>query len=179
VFIDSIQAMTLSYKTAHAPSEAKTIRIAFEPPLSGYEEVKPRLLSLKLDAEESLGMVPRPHISSFRIPKQVFTQTGPLMAFLLYTTYGTSEAINWLRVNVGGQRTIIGVWWFVVIVHSLESLYTLVLCRRHRTGWVNGVSAFAAALIEMLMKDDSSSSSLVLSSLELQFGLTCGGESSE
>ena len=39
----------------------KQLTILFEPPLSGYEEVKPRLLSMKLDAEEALGMVRSVH----------------------------------------------------------------------------------------------------------------------
>lgn len=47
--------MTLKFTTkANVTKEA---RIAFEPPLSGYEEVKPRLLEMKVNAEEALGMV--------------------------------------------------------------------------------------------------------------------------
>jgi len=134
------QAMTLSYKLTASPSNDQSLRITFDPSLSGYDEVKPRLLSMKLDAEESLGMVPRPQLKSFHLPvKQIATQTGPLMLFLIYTTYGTSKEINWLRNIVGGERTIVGVWWFVTIVHSLEGLYTLHLCRKHRTGLVNGL----------------------------------------
>jgi len=37
--------------------EKSQVSIPFNPPLSGYEEVKPRLLGMKLDAEEALGMV--------------------------------------------------------------------------------------------------------------------------
>lgn len=134
------QAMTLSYKLTASPSTEQTLRITFDPSLTGYDEVKPRLLSMKLDAEESLGMVPRPQIKSFHLPiKQIATHVGPLMLFLIYTTYGTSKQINWLRNIVGGERTIVGVWWFVVVVHGLESLYTLHLCRKHRTGFVNGL----------------------------------------
>lgn len=49
--------MDISYQTP-SPGDGKiSIRIKFEPPLSGYEEVKPRLLSMKADAEEALGMV--------------------------------------------------------------------------------------------------------------------------
>ena len=47
--------MNLEYKTKGG--ETKEVRIAFDPPLAGYEEVKPRLLSMKAGAEESLGMV--------------------------------------------------------------------------------------------------------------------------
>jgi len=134
------QGMTLSYKLAASPSTEQSLRVKFDPPLSGYDEVKPRLLSMKLDAEESLSMVPRPQIKSFHLPiKEIVTKPGPLMVFLIYTTYGTSKGITWLRNAVGGERTIVGVWWFVVVVHGLEGLYTLHLCRKHRTGFVNGL----------------------------------------
>jgi hypothetical protein len=49
--------MDISYKTPSSGGEKISIRIEFEPPLSGYEEVKPRLLSMKANAEEALGMV--------------------------------------------------------------------------------------------------------------------------
>jgi hypothetical protein len=37
--------------------EEKQIKVMFDPPLLGYEEVKPRMIGMKADAEESLGMV--------------------------------------------------------------------------------------------------------------------------
>jgi hypothetical protein len=43
--------------------EEKQVRVTFDPPLLGYEEVKPRMIGMKLDAEESLGMVSRSHPS--------------------------------------------------------------------------------------------------------------------
>ena len=48
------QGMTLSYQSKSGKSQ---VRVEFDPPLLGYDEVKPRLLSMKADAEESLGMV--------------------------------------------------------------------------------------------------------------------------
>lgn len=48
--------MDLSYQVKN-DSKWKDISIEFDPPLSGYEEVKPRLLQMKADAEEGLGMV--------------------------------------------------------------------------------------------------------------------------
>lgn len=50
------QAMTLSYVTKGSNSLSE-IKIPFDPPLLGYEEVKPRLLAMKVDAEEALGIV--------------------------------------------------------------------------------------------------------------------------
>lgn len=49
--------MDIGYQTPSSADGKVPIRIKFEPPLSGYEEVKPRLLSMKADAEEALGMV--------------------------------------------------------------------------------------------------------------------------
>ena len=48
--------MTLSYVEKGTDSK-KQVTVSFDPPLSAYEEVKPRLLDMKLDAEEALGMV--------------------------------------------------------------------------------------------------------------------------
>lgn len=48
--------MTLLYKVKDN-ADKKSVRISFDPPLAGYEEVKPRLLAMTADAQESLGMV--------------------------------------------------------------------------------------------------------------------------
>ncbi|KAG2356731.1 hypothetical protein BDR07DRAFT_1463885 [Suillus spraguei] len=39
--------------------QSNTTRVSFDPLLSGYEEVKTRLLSMKAEAQEGLGMIPR------------------------------------------------------------------------------------------------------------------------
>ena len=62
----STQGMNISYRTPSSGNEKISVRIEFEPPLSGYEEVKPRLLSMKADAEESLGMVRVAAAATFR-----------------------------------------------------------------------------------------------------------------
>ena len=49
--------MTLAYTTSTGKHE---IRVPFEPRLSGYEDVKPTLIRMKIAAEEALGMVCRP-----------------------------------------------------------------------------------------------------------------------
>lgn len=48
--------MTLTY-AVKGSGDKKQVRIEFDPPLAGYNEVKPRLLNMKVDAEEALGMV--------------------------------------------------------------------------------------------------------------------------
>lgn len=49
--------MTLLYKVKGQLDPEKSVRVDFDPPLAGYEEVKPRLLAMTADAQESLGMV--------------------------------------------------------------------------------------------------------------------------
>jgi hypothetical protein len=51
--------MTLSYITSDSATP-KSVRIPFDPPLLAYDEVKPRLIAMKLDAEEDIGMVRSP-----------------------------------------------------------------------------------------------------------------------
>ena len=130
--------MVLSYKIKGVQVE-KTVSVTFDPPLAGYEEVKPRLLSLKLDAEESLGMTPRPQLTTFVLPKRAWTHTGPLIVLLIYTTFN-GIGTGWLKAIVGGDPTVRFCWWLLVVSHGLESLYTFYLCQRHGTGLVIGVS---------------------------------------
>lgn len=49
------QVMTLTY-SVKGSSDKKQAVIPFDPPLLGYEEVKPRLLEMKVNAEVALGM---------------------------------------------------------------------------------------------------------------------------
>jgi hypothetical protein len=50
------QGMDLTYITKSNPNP-QPVRIAFDPPLAGYEEVKPRLLAMRADADEAMGEV--------------------------------------------------------------------------------------------------------------------------
>ena len=52
-----LQGMNLEYKTKNSSNRPEIVRIEFDPPLLGYEEVKPRLLGMKADADEALGIV--------------------------------------------------------------------------------------------------------------------------
>ena len=65
--------MDIRYQTSSSGDERISVRIEFEPPLSGYEEVKPRLLSMKADAEEALGMV-RANATNNKVPAGSFTR---------------------------------------------------------------------------------------------------------
>jgi hypothetical protein len=78
--------MTISYRTPSSGNEKISVRIQFEPPLSGYEEVKPRLLSMKADAEESLGMVtavvPSSDRSLTRFSRSLFHRSPSLQSLV-------------------------------------------------------------------------------------------------
>ena len=51
--------MSLTYQPKGSAA-SKEVRVEFDPPLAGYEEVKPRLMEMKAVAEEQLGMVRTP-----------------------------------------------------------------------------------------------------------------------
>ena len=45
--------MNLTYKVRGLVGQTHAVRVTFQPPLSGYEEVKPRLLGMTADAYEA------------------------------------------------------------------------------------------------------------------------------
>lgn len=61
------KGMDMTYTTKSGGGK-KEIRVPFNPPLAGYDEVKGRLLQMKVDAEDALGMVryPSPPLSFLR-----------------------------------------------------------------------------------------------------------------
>ncbi|KIJ46595.1 hypothetical protein M422DRAFT_165006 [Sphaerobolus stellatus SS14] len=134
--------MTLAYVLKGG--EKKEVSIKFDPPLAGYEEVKPRLQEMKLDAEESLGMVKRPPITAFELRREAFI-TLVVMAFLLYVTFSYSQPTStiwnfdpWLRNTVGPTSMKLS-WGIVIFLHSLEALYVASVCKRHSTGLALGL----------------------------------------
>lgn len=72
--------MDLEYKLKDTALKSSTlkpqvVRVEFDPPLLGYEEVKPRLLGMKVDADSALGTV-RPIPQLALLPQ--LTQTSPV-----------------------------------------------------------------------------------------------------
>lgn len=94
--------MVLTYKLEHSKTgveDPSSVAVSFVPPLFGYEEVKPRLMQMKSEAEEALGMV---SYSSFLLQEDAFhelillfqiktpalkTYTFPSAAFPTFLTY--------------------------------------------------------------------------------------------
>ena len=104
--------MDLTYQLKGS-GESRNVRITFDPPLAGYEEVKPRLMNMKGEAEEALGMVrtpPSPPLSplpgltpprppQIRAPQvtefslsNTYTTTAVAVTFLVYCTLAAEYA---------------------------------------------------------------------------------------
>ncbi|EMD38741.1 hypothetical protein CERSUDRAFT_112464 [Gelatoporia subvermispora B] len=141
------KGMSLTYKTKANGDKRTEIRIPFDPPLAGYEEVKPRLLGMKVDAEEAMGMIRAPKVTTFELPSQVLI-TASLMLFLFYTTFAPGpDSLNYSSVFAPGHglRSILPPWvlpssWGLMItVHSLEALYTLNVARKHDMDFTIGM----------------------------------------
>lgn len=153
------KGMSLTYTTS---SGKQDIRVPFDPPLAGYEEVKPRLLGMKVDAEEALGMVcedytavgllltlsfvqtKAPQISNFQWHDSFYKIAyafGPLALLtvlpgptsLLGPAAPTYILVEYVRENVIGPKAIAYLWGISFGIHALEGLYTLHLCRKHKT----------------------------------------------
>ncbi|KAG2087919.1 uncharacterized protein F5147DRAFT_727407 [Suillus discolor] len=145
--IDS-KDMTLVYKLKSGQSN--TSRVSFDPPLSGYEEVKPRLLSMKAEAQEGLGMLKAPQITTFRIPRtSVFT--GILLFAYFYFLSPPAPDTTFLSVPVTTvnaffspahafrNATGLGLSFrtacaIFCTIHGAETFYTWSLCRQYVKG---------------------------------------------
>jgi len=141
------KAMMLSYQTK-AGSAKKDVRIEFDPPLSGYDEVKPRLLQMKVEAEEALGMAPAPHVKTFRVPFMVLT-TASLMGTLSYITWApgpSSPYYSTLFYPGHAARlalpswAVAASWMFLLPTHALEAIYVFTLCRKFTTPFFVGLA---------------------------------------
>ncbi|KAJ3570705.1 hypothetical protein NP233_g4231 [Leucocoprinus birnbaumii] len=65
----------------------KEVYIPIEPPLRGYEDVKPRLLEMKAFAQEGLGMIKAPHITAFEVTRDIRISAAVMLttAYLAYS----------------------------------------------------------------------------------------------
>ncbi|KAH9057367.1 hypothetical protein EDB87DRAFT_1675754 [Lactarius vividus] len=150
--IDS-KGMNLEYNTKNVVNRPQIVHIEFDPPLLGYEEVKPRLLSMKADADEALGIVKAPQITHFEMPFQIWITSSLLILFI----YGTCMPSNpkgafwWLastlRPRVFPDGFFPVTWVIVVIIHVGEGLYATTLARKHRMPWNIAAAWVASATI--------------------------------
>jgi len=148
--IDS-KGMNLEYNTKDSPKRPQIVHIEFDPPLLGYEEVKPRLLGMKADADEALGIAPQ--ITHFEMPFQIWI-TSSLLLLLIYGTCmpSNSQGVFWwlarkLRPGVFPDALFTASWVFVIVVHAGEGLYATTLAHKHRMSWSVGAAWVASATI--------------------------------
>ncbi|KAI0313797.1 hypothetical protein OF83DRAFT_1165454 [Amylostereum chailletii] len=162
ISIDS-KGMDLTYQVK-ANAQPKPVRVEFDPPLLGYEEVKPRLLAMKADADEALGTAKTPQISTFRLPRTVW-QTGVLVALLIYTTLAPTNdpspvwlPANALRSTIARPLVIQASWGLVAVAHLLEGLYATSLARKHQmppfvaASYIMGITVFGYPILFDLRK---------------------------
>ncbi|KAF9262174.1 hypothetical protein L218DRAFT_960571 [Marasmius fiardii PR-910] len=121
----------------------KDVRVAIEPPLSGYDDVKPRLLEMKAFAQEGLGMIKAPIISTFEYPPKA-TPAFILMALLIYFGYAPRSSTSPVFMPAQLAAPYVGripeyTLKVILGIHVFESLYIARLCQKHRTGFTVGL----------------------------------------
>ncbi|OAX33438.1 hypothetical protein K503DRAFT_775610 [Rhizopogon vinicolor AM-OR11-026] len=140
--IDS-KGMTLLYKLKSG--ESKTIRVPFDPLLSKYEDVKPRLLGMKAEAQEGLGMLKTPQLTTFRLPPlalasalvsltyfYLFSPPSPGTTFLdipVSTMDAFFSPAHAFRSATGFGLSFRTACTILGSMHAAETLYTWSLCR--------------------------------------------------
>ena len=118
--------------------EKQSTTITFNPPLAGYDAVKPRLLEMKAIAQEKLGMIKTPHLTSFQFPRPDYIPIA-FTAALCYLTFFPETSLATSANNLLGSSTVPRTFQMIAVLHALESLYTIHLCWKHKTGFVAGV----------------------------------------
>ncbi|KAL5638903.1 hypothetical protein ACGC1H_003311 [Rhizoctonia solani] len=130
--IDST-SMTLEYVVG---GKTQQTNVVFDPPIEVYDEVKPRLIAMREEALEGVGMVNQPTVSVYQLPTlRLGSSTSSLMLLLAYTTFASAPSIGaQLRALVGGPTVMKWIWGFTVAIHAAEAVYMAGLCKRHKTG---------------------------------------------
>ncbi|KAF9005144.1 hypothetical protein BDQ17DRAFT_1353906 [Cyathus striatus] len=122
--------------------ENKTVNINFKPPLADYEAVKPRLLEMKALAQEGLGMIKVPRVTTFKFP--LLDSTVPLVVVVLYWYFAPINS-SVFSVPAVAMRTYASdtfvdyLFYALVLAHGGESLYAMGLCWKYRTPFTVGV----------------------------------------
>ncbi|KAG6332974.1 hypothetical protein ID866_6117 [Astraeus odoratus] len=147
------KGMSLSYKLESGGNGQ--VHVPFQPPLAGYDEVKPRLLSMKADAQEGLGMIKTPQLTTFEVPVSI----APWMTYLLsvyvtcYPPPGTPLQLPFTSFQIpasitdvvfaparisadmlGFRPTLKTIAMITLGIHAVEALYVWSLCRRYVRG---------------------------------------------
>ncbi|KAJ7187015.1 hypothetical protein C8R46DRAFT_1058590 [Mycena filopes] len=127
----------------------KAVRVVLDPPLSGYEDVKPRLLEMKALAQEGLGMLPL--LTTFHLPRSVLTTLIPIAA-LFYCTFFPRHSTGALFaparfVHHYVHGTLLAViWGFMCSIHAAETVYTVSMMRKHAGNFSTGLGYIAGTI---------------------------------
>ncbi|KAF8198340.1 hypothetical protein K438DRAFT_1824228 [Mycena galopus ATCC 62051] len=122
----------------------KEVRVVLDPPLSGYEDVKPRLLEMKALAQEGLGMIKLPVLTTFNFPRSVFTTTLIPICALIYCTFFPKESDHTLFAPARFVYSYVNgtllatIWGFMISVHVLEALWVFSIARKHTGNFIIG-----------------------------------------
>ncbi|RDB18392.1 hypothetical protein Hypma_000356 [Hypsizygus marmoreus] len=141
----SIDSKSMTLTCTLTAGAKKEVRIPIDPPLNGYDDVKPRLLEMKAIAQENLGMIKTPRITGFVLPFNIL-QSGLIVTTILYFALAPlsnpSPIFEPARYVAGaiGSKTVNYIAYTVGVAHILESLYTFTLCRKHQTGFLTGAA---------------------------------------
>lgn len=131
--------MELSYVRADAAQTSGKVRVKFDPPLISYDEVRPRLTAMKYDAEEELGMIKRPPLTTFTFPPGALWGVGlVLLINIVYFRPAQFEALADSVTDVlPGKRTGAFIAWSLLVgAHAMETAYVLFVCSKHSAGLV-------------------------------------------
>ncbi|KAK7039411.1 DUF2470 domain-containing protein [Favolaschia claudopus] len=134
--MSAIDTKSMTLTCTMKDGNKKAVRVLIEPPLAGYEDVKPRLLEMKALAQEGLGMIKVPLIMTPNVPRTVITTLIPMCA-LFYCTFFPKDSqaslfapARFVYTYVNGA-TLAGIWAFMVVLHVSEALYVVSLVRKH------------------------------------------------
>jgi len=128
------------------PTDPFEVVVPIEPPLKSYDDVKPRLLEMKALAQEGLGMLKAPRISSFKFPLNGSLLKAAVFVGLSTIAYLTPTEppysplllpVQYVRRHLF-ESVFTQCFYGIVLAHTLESMYTFSLCWKHSSGFVVG-----------------------------------------
>ncbi|KAJ6516827.1 hypothetical protein C8R47DRAFT_961156 [Mycena vitilis] len=150
--MSAIDSKSMTLTCTLKDGNKKQVRVVLDPPLSGYEDVKPRLLEMKAIAQEGLGMIKVPVLTTFKAPMAV-TQTLIPICALLYCTFFPKDSVapifapaSFVYSYVNGT-ILTGIWAAMVAIHALEALYTVTLVRKHAGNFTTGAAYVLGTLL--------------------------------
>jgi len=149
--MSAIDSKSMTLKCTMKGGSKRDVHVPIDPPLSGYEDVKPRLLEMKAFSQEGLGMIKAPKITSFEVPGPDAYIPGSLWLVILYLHFFQpsflSSFIHSHLAQYPVQSSLKYVAWLIVVAHSFESLYAFSLCWRHSTGFLVGALYITSTFI--------------------------------